>query len=153
MTLAFPYHSANEYINTEDNSSSLALDKSGHDGGKQWTCTETSFVWKKWLCNSKKKTIVSWRKERALDWFRIFNLVKERKAKTEIRFGRNIFGQSMFEPYTLFPVLMSTTFSLEFFFSTRLGLTNVLKMSIKAMQRFGKHKVMYYTMCTQRKLW
>jgi len=31
-------------------------------------------------------------------------------------------------------------------------LTDVLKMSIKAMQRFGKHKVMYYTMCTQRKL-
>ena len=92
------------------------------------------------------------KKERALDWFRIFNLVKERKAKTEIRFGRNIFGQSMFEPYTLFPVLMSTTFSLEFFFSTGQGLTNVLKMSIKAMQRFGKHKVMYYTMCTQRKL-
>ena len=67
MTLAFPYHSANEYINTEDNSSSLALNKSGHDGGTQWTCTETSFVGKKWLCNSKKKTIVNLRKERALD--------------------------------------------------------------------------------------
>jgi len=59
MTLAFPYHSANEYINTEDNSSSLALDKSGHDGGTQRTCTETSFVGKKWLCNSKKKIIVN----------------------------------------------------------------------------------------------
>jgi len=53
MTLAFPYHSANEYINTEDNSSSL--DKSGYDGGTQWTCTETSFVGKKSGSATKKK--------------------------------------------------------------------------------------------------
>jgi len=46
----FFVQSAPEYINI-DNSSFLALDKSDHDGGTQWTCTENHF-WseKSWFC-------------------------------------------------------------------------------------------------------
>ena len=42
----FFVQSAPEYINI-DNSSFLALDKSDHDGGTQWTCTENHFWSKK----------------------------------------------------------------------------------------------------------
>jgi len=66
MTLAFPYHSANEYINTEDNSSSLALDKSGHDGGTQRTCTETSFGRKKVALQLKKEDHCKLKKRKGL---------------------------------------------------------------------------------------
>jgi hypothetical protein len=79
MTLTFPYHSANEYINTEDNSSSLALDKSGHDGGTQWTCTETSLVGKKWLCNSKKEDHCKLKKRKGLGLVSNFQLGERKK--------------------------------------------------------------------------
>ena len=42
IIFAFFVQSAHEYINI-DNSSFLALDKSDHDGGAQWTCTENHF--------------------------------------------------------------------------------------------------------------
>jgi len=52
----FFVQSAPEYINI-DNSSFLALDKSDHDGGTQWTCTENHF----W---SEKLVLLLWQRQK-----------------------------------------------------------------------------------------
>jgi len=55
----FFVQSAPEYINI-DNSSFLALDKSDHDGGTQWTCTENHFWSEKWFCYCGKDRNLWW---------------------------------------------------------------------------------------------
>ena len=56
IIFAFFVQSAHEYINI-DNSSFLALDKSDHDGGAQWTCTENHF----W---SEKLVLLLWQRQK-----------------------------------------------------------------------------------------
>jgi len=59
----FFVQSAPEYINI-DNSSFLALDKSDHDGGTQWTCTENHF----WSEKAGSATMCG--KERNMWWIK-----------------------------------------------------------------------------------
>jgi hypothetical protein len=51
------------------------------DGGTQWTFTETSFVGKKWLCNSKKEDHCKLKKRKGLGLVSNFQLGEGKKSQ------------------------------------------------------------------------